>query len=62
MPIPCSKDLRWRAVWLSIVHKMSPGDIANELLLSERTVYRYIELFHTTGDIEPKDSKVGMNE
>ena len=47
-------------MWLNTVHKMCPKEIADLLLLSERTVYRYIELFHTTGEIEPKDGKVGI--
>ena len=54
MPKAYSEDLRWRAVWLSIVRGMSYSDIATVLFMSEKSVYRYISLFHATGTVEPK--------
>ena len=56
MPKPYSEDLRWRAVWLNIV---SSFEIADLLFMSERSVQRYLSLFHATGSVAPKDSTGG---
>ena len=53
MPIPYSLDLRWRVVWFDFVHGFSSKEISDLLCLSERTVCRYITLFHQTGDVKP---------
>lgn len=59
MPKPYSEDLRWRAVWLNVVRGMSPFEIADLLFMSERSVQRYLSLFHSTGSVAPKDSTGG---
>ena len=53
MPTPYSIDLRWRVVWFHLVHGFTSQEVADLLCLSERTVRRYITLFHQTGDIKP---------
>ena len=59
MPVAYSTDLRWRAVWLYLVRRMSPSEIADVLFMAERSVYRYIELFNSTGDVAPELYKRG---
>ena len=59
MPKPYSEDLRWRAVWLNVVRGMSSFEIADLLFMSERSVQRYLSLFHSTGSVAPKDSTGG---
>ena len=59
MPKPYSKDLRWRAVWLNVVRGMNSFEIADLLFMSERSVQRYLSLFHSTGSVAPKDSTGG---
>ena len=59
MPKDYSTDLRWRIVWSYLVHHSTPAELAGMFSLSERSVRRYIELFHPTGDIEPKDGGHG---
>ena len=59
MPKAYSNDLRWRVVWLSIVREMSVEDIANVLFMCERSVYRYLYLFHTTGSVSPEKYSPG---
>ena len=54
MPNPYSLDLRWRIVWIYLVQRCPPGQIASPLNVSERTVMRYIALFHRTGDVQVK--------
>ena len=56
---PYSEDLRWRAVWLNVVRGMSSFEIADLLFISERSVQRYLSLFHSTGSVAPKDSTGG---
>jgi len=53
MPTPYSIDLRWRVVWFDLVHGFASHEIADLFCLSERTVRRYITLFHQTGDVKP---------
>ena len=59
MPKAYSTDLRWRIVWSYLAHHSTPAELAGMFSLSERSVRRYIELFHQTGDIEPKDGGHG---
>ena len=51
MPKAYSEDLRWRAVWLNIVRGMSYKDIAT---MCEKSVQRYLTLFHGTGSVTPQ--------
>ena len=53
MPVAYSEDLRWRAIWLNIVRGLSYADIAKVLFMSEKSVYRYVRQFHSTGRVEP---------
>ena len=59
MPVPYSIDLRWRIVWLSIVHKLSPSIISEQMCVSERSVRRYLNLFHRVGDVKLKTQRHG---
>ena len=59
MPKAYSVDLRWRAVWLHVVRGMSSADIADVLFMSERSVYRYLALFQSTGSVDPKEHNSG---
>ncbi len=54
MPKAYSDDLRWRAVWLGLARGMPCEDIANVLFMCEKSVYRYLHLFHTTGSVSPE--------
>ena len=54
MPRAFSLDLRWRAVWAHMVHNLTFSEIAEACCLSERTVRRYVDLFHQTRDIHPR--------
>ena len=56
MPKAYSEDLRWRAVWLNIVRGMSYKDIATTLFMCEKSVQRYLALFHGTGSVTPQQS------
>ena len=44
---------------MSIAHKQPSAKIAELTSLSERTVRRYLHLFQTTGDVEPKRRRYG---
>ena len=59
MPKPHSEDLRWRAVWLSVVRGMSASEISDLLFMSERSVQRYLYLFYSNGSVAPKDGNGG---
>ena len=49
LPLAYSEDLRWRVVWLYLYKEIAAADIAHFLYISERSVYRYVERFRTTG-------------
>lgn len=55
MPKAYSEDLRWRAVWLSVVRGMSYSEIAEVLFMSEKSVYRYLSLFHSSGSVKARE-------
>ena len=59
MPKAYSEDLRWRAVWLHVVRGMSPASIGDILFVAERSVYRYLALFDSTGSVDPKEQTCG---
>ena len=44
---------------MSVAHKMSLARIAEITCVSERTVRRYLHLFHTTGDVQPIKRRYG---
>ena len=51
MPSAYSEDLRWRVVWLYLYNDVAADDIARFMYISERSVYRYVERFRTTGEV-----------
>lgn len=55
-------DLRWRAVWLYIIRLMSYAQIADVLFMSQRSVRRYVDLYLSTGDIEPAKQRHGPEQ
>ena len=59
MPKSYSEDLRWRAIWLSIVRGMTPSEIAEVLFMSKRSVQRYLSLFYANGSVAPKERTGG---
>ena len=59
MPTSYSVDLRWRVVWLRLVHDMTTGSIAREMCISESSVKRYLALFQRTGDVTPTPQRRG---
>ena len=59
MPKSYSEDLRWRAIWLSIVRGMNVSEVAGVLFMCERSVQRYLALFHSTGSVAPKQRSGG---
>ena len=59
MAPPFSVDFRWRVVWLSLAHGKSSTTIASLMGICERTVRRYLDSFHTTGDVLPKEHRSG---
>ena len=54
MPRAFSTDLRWRAVWLYLAHNQDVVEISQYLSVSPSSVYRFIYLFHRTGDVKPR--------
>ncbi len=59
MPTPYALELRWRVIWLNLVHGFSSHEVSELLCLSERTVRRYLTLFHQTGDVKPVSRRNG---
>lgn len=59
MPKSYSLDLRWRAVWQHLVRGLSYAEIGELLFMSERSVRRYVELYHSTGNVEGVKQKHG---
>ena len=59
MPKAYAVDLRWRVVWLYLAHNRSTSEISSLLLLSERSVRRYVSLFYQTGNVEPQSQRHG---
>ena len=62
MPKAYSEDLRWRAVWLNIVRGMSCKDIATTLFMCEKSVQRYLALFHSNGSVTPQTPTGGPSK
>ena len=59
MPKAYSEDLRWRAVWLSVVWNMDFNEIARTLFMCVKSVRRYLCLFHATGSVTPEKPSGG---
>ena len=62
MPKSYLEDLCWRAVWLHIAQGMSYPEISSLLYMSERSVQRYMERFHTAGEVAPTEQKRGPDK
>ena len=54
-----ASDLRWRAVWLVLLCKMSYNEAGDILFMSERSVRRYVDQYQSTGDVEPRKHRYG---
>ena len=59
MPKHYSADLRWRAVWLVLLRKMSYNEAGDILFMSEQSVRRYVDQYQSTGDVEPTKHRHG---
>jgi transposase len=53
MPRPYSDDLRWRMVYQKPFYEKSYEEIALQLFVCPKTVYRTIRTFLNTGDVKP---------
>ena len=53
MPRPYSDDLRWRMVYQQFFYQRSYDEIASQLFVCPKTVYRTIRTFLNTGDVKP---------
>ena len=53
MPRPYSHDLRWRMVYQMLFYEKSYEEIALQLFVCPKTVYRTIRTFLNTGDVKP---------
>ena len=59
MPKAYSEDLRWRAVWLHLIRRLSYAEIADVLFMCKKSVKRYIDLFNFTGSVAPTEHSNG---
>ncbi len=50
---PYSDDLRWTMVYQRIFYQRSYDEIASQLFVCPKTVYRTIRTFLNTGDVKP---------
>ena len=62
MPAKYSVDLGWRAVWLHLIRNRSYAEIADVLFISQRSVQRYVDLYQSTGDVEPNKDRHGPQQ
>ena len=53
MPRPYLADLRWRMVYQRLFYQKSFDEIASQLFVCPKTVYRTIRTFLNTGDVKP---------
>ena len=59
MAPPYSTDLRWGIVWAVLTLHISPEQAGRLFNVSSRTVSRYVDLFHQTGDVIPRQREYG---
>ena len=52
MPRPYSDDLRWRMIYQRIFYQRSYVEIASQLFVCPKTVYRTVRTFMHTGDVK----------
>ena len=62
MPKAYLEDLRRRAVWLHLICGLSYTDVAQTLFMCEKSVQRYLALFHATGSVDPQVQKRGPDK
>ena len=53
MPRPFLDDLRWRMIFQRIFYLRMYDEIATQLFVSSKTVYRTCTTFFNTGDVKP---------
>ena len=53
MPAPYSNDLRWRMIFQLIFYQRTYNEVATQLFVSAKTVYRTYRTFLYTGDVKP---------
>ena len=53
MPAPYSNDIRWRMIFQRIFYRRTYNEIASQLFISAKTVYRTYQTFINTGDVKP---------
>ena len=53
MPGPYSNDLRWRLIFHRVHYQRTYKEIASQLFVSTKTVYRTYQRFINTGDVKP---------
>ena len=53
MPRQFSDDLRWRMIFQRIFYRRMYDEIATQLFVSSKTVYRTCTTFFNTGDVKP---------
>ena len=53
MPRPYSDDLRWRMVYQRFFYQRSYEEIASQLFVCRKTVYRTINTFLNSDDVKP---------
>ena len=46
-------------LWLVLLCKMTYEEVGDILLMSERSVRRYVNQYQSTGDVEPRKHKHG---
>jgi hypothetical protein len=53
MPRPYLHDLQWRMVYQRLFYQRSYEEIASQLFVCPKTVYRKINTFLNAGDVKP---------
>ncbi len=49
-------------MWLNLIRRMSYAAIADILFMSQRSVQRYVDLYQSTGVVEPKKQRHGPEQ
>ena len=52
MPVSYLNDLRWCIIWQHVFLRSPADEVAQTFFVNERTVLRYAERFHATGQVE----------
>jgi len=54
-----SEDLKWRIVWMYLYREMTYKQVAETMLVSEKSVQRYVHLFNVNGNVSEKQQRNG---